>query len=207
MRSGRCPCHLRPHVLLTVFSGTKNSKPMIPNITFNELGKSSTESLAQYFASASDPWKIAYSPYSKRLTLPLLWCHSELINGRIKCMHIQQSQELSNYTRLALVDLTTHMPGIPIRVFYAKLLGGDSIAAHIDDGSIFAISHRCHLPIIAPDGIQFTCSQDTYTPKKGQWFEVNNCLIHSVINSALTERIHLIVDILPEEHIRLLEAC
>lgn len=180
---------------------------MPASLTFKELCRSSVDSLAEYFASATDPWKVAHNPYSKRLTLPLVWAHSDLVNSSIKCMHIRQAQELSNYTRLALNDLITYMPGIPIRVFYAKLRGGDSIAPHIDAGSIFTISHRCHLPILAPDGIQFTCSQDIYTPRKGQWFEINNCLTHSVINNALTERVHLIVDVLPEEHVRLVETC
>jgi hypothetical protein len=177
------------------------------NITFKELGRSSTESLAKYFYGASDPWKVAHNPYSKRFTLPVLWCPSDLINGRIKCVQVQQSEELNEYTNLVLRDLMTHVPGIPIRVLYAKLLGGDAIAAHIDAGDIFHISHRCHLPIIAPEGIQFTCSKDLYFPREGQWFEINNCLTHSVINKASTERIHLIVDVLPEEHYQLLGSC
>lgn len=180
---------------------------MLSDVTFKELGTSSIEALKEYFAVETDPWKAAQNPYSKRLTLPLVWSPSDLVTGRIKCMQVQQSDQLHNYTRLALLDLDAYMPGIPIRVFYAKLLAGDSIAAHIDAGSIFGISHRCHLPILAPDGIQFTCSDNTYHPREGQWFELNNRLTHSVINNASTERIHLIVDVLPKEYGHLLEKC
>ena len=180
---------------------------MLNNLTFKELGKSSTEKLTEYFASSSPPWKAAQNPYSKRLTLPLLWAPSDLINDRIKCMQLQQAKKLCDYTRLALLDLATYIPGIPIRIFYAKLLPNDSIAAHIDTGSIFSISHRCHLPILAPHGIQFTCSHNIHIPKEGEWFEINNCLTHSVINNASTERIHLIVDVLPKDHSWLLEKC
>ena len=180
---------------------------MQSSLTFRDLGQSPIEAIKSCVTSELIPWKALQNPYSRRLTLPLLWSPAEYIGGKIKRMEIDQAKSLRDLTDLVLKDLANYVPGIPVRIFYAKLLPGDSISTHIDAGSIFKVSHRCHLPIVAPDGIRFFCSRDTYSPTEGKWFEINNCLPHSVINNASEERIHLIVDILAVTYKHLLEVC
>ncbi len=180
---------------------------MQSSLPFRELGQSQIEAIKSHITGESIPWKALQNPYSKRLTLPLLWSPSEFIGGKIKRMEIEQEKILCDSTALVLKDLANYLPGVPIRIFYAKLLAGDSISTHIDAGGIFNVSHRCHLPIVAPEGITFFCSEDTYCPTEGKWFEINNCLPHSVINTALADRTHLIVDILPASYGYLLEEC
>jgi hypothetical protein len=171
---------------------------------FKALGSTSIAPFVNFLDSHELPWKTIENPYSKRETLPVLWCNREMVDGKIKILRLVQTNELIQLTNSALKALQTFVPGIPIRVFYAKLMPRDSILTHVDNGDIFRVSHRCHLPIKAPEGIEFHCANETYIPTVGEWFELNNCLPHSVSNMALSERLHLIVDVLQQEQEHLL---
>ncbi len=172
---------------------------------FKALGSTTIIPFVDFFNSHELPWKTIENPYSRRGTLPMLWCNRELTDGKIKILRLEQNNELTQLTKIALKELETHVPGIPIRVFYAKLMPGDSILTHVDNGAIFRFSHRCHLPIKAPTGIEFQCGNETYIPTAGEWFELNNCLPHSVSNMATSERLHLVVDVLQQEREQLLD--
>lgn len=173
------------------------------NHPFKTLGNTTIIPFVNFFNSHELPWKTIENPYSRRETLPVTWCNRDLVNGRIKLLQLKQDKELTKLTNTALQALQTYVSGTPIRVFYAKLISGDSILTHVDNGDIFRVSHRCHLPIKAPAGIKFQCGKETYIPTAGEWFELNNCLPHSVSNMASSERLHLIVDILQsgQEHL------
>lgn len=163
------------------------------------------EDVKEHLSDPSLSWKTLPSPYSKRSTLPLLWSPKEFVNQRIRRMPVVQNEAIRRCTDQLLAQLQTFMLGTPIRIFYARLFPGDSILPHIDTGPIFSISRRCHLPILAPQGIQFFCSGATYKPIEGTWFEINNCALHSVLNTATTNRIHLIVDLLEPMYDHLLD--
>jgi hypothetical protein len=172
---------------------------------FKALGSTTISPFVDFFNSHELPWKTVENPYSRRETLPMAWCNRDLLNGRIKLLQPKQDKELTKLTNLALKALQTYVSGIPIRAFYAKLMPGDSILTHVDNGDIFRLSHRCHLPIKAPEGIEFQCGNETYIPTAGEWFELNNCLPHSVSNMASSERLHLVVDVLQQEREQLLD--
>jgi hypothetical protein len=176
---------------------------MLTEQPFKALGLTPIDPFLDYFKTHELPWKSVDNPYSKRETLPVTWCHRNLVDGKIKLFQIDQAKELIQLTNSALQSLQSYVPGTPIRVFYAKLMPGDSILPHIDKGCTFRASHRCHLPIKAPEGIEFQCANETYIPQEGVWFELNNCLQHSVSNIASSERLHLIVDVLQkgQEHL------
>jgi len=173
---------------------------MVVSHPFKLLGDTPIDAFVDFFCTHELPWKIVSNPYSKRQTLPMRWCPKNLVDGKLKIIQLEQHDGLEQLTNYALSELQIHVPCFPVRVFYAKLMPGDSILSHTDIGFIFKVSRRCHLPIQAPVGIEFKCGVEVYSPKKGQWFEINNCLPHSVTNKASSARIHLIVDTLDPGH-------
>lgn len=180
---------------------------MLIDHPFKTLGYTPIDRLLDFFNTHEPPWKTIVNPYSRRQTLPVLWCDRELTQGKIRTFRLDQPAILNEVTDTALAALHNYVPGIPVRVFYAKLSPHDSILPHIDDGFIFRESHRCHLPIKAPQGIEFRCADKTYAPKEGEWFELNNCWTHSVTNTALSDRLHFIVDVLEPHLEHLLQQC
>lgn len=64
---------------------------------------------------------------------------------------------------------------------------------------ILARIHRLHIPIITADGVHFFVKQKRYFLEPSHLYELNNAVVHSVVNNSDVERVHLLVDMLPEE--------
>ena len=119
------------------------------------LGYTSIAPFVNFFDLHEQYWKTIQNPYSKRETLPLTWCNRDLVDGRIKLLRLVKDKKLTQLTKESLQALPTYVLGVPLRVFFAKLMPGDSILPHIDQGYISRASHHCHLPIKAPQGVMF----------------------------------------------------
>ena len=64
---------------------------------------------------------------------------------------------------------------------------------------ILARIHRLHIPIITAEGVHFFVKQNRYFLEPSHLYELNNAVVHSVVNKSDVERVHLLVDMLPEE--------
>ena len=95
--------------------------------------------------------------------------------------------------------LENYYSGNIIRCEIIKLLPFSEILRHTDGGPILHYSRRVHIPIVTHPEITFTVMSDTQHFKEGGWYEINNQMPHSVNNPTEIERIHLIIDILPNE--------
>ncbi len=85
-----------------------------------------------------------------------------------------------------------------MRVQLATLPPGKEITPHRDMG-ILARIHRLHIPIITAEGVHFFVKQNRYFLEPSHLYELNNVVVHSVVNKSDVERVHLLVDMLPEE--------
>ena len=72
------------------------------------------------------------------------------------------------------------------------------IAPHKDIGILTKI-HRLHIPIITSDNVHFYVKQNRYHLKTSHLYELNNAVVHSVYNQSDIERVHLLIDMLPNE--------
>jgi aspartyl/asparaginyl beta-hydroxylase (cupin superfamily) len=178
---------------------------MRENAPFRCLGNSSVEKCQRVLTKDVHHWIEVASRFSRRKTLPLLWCPKDLEKERIRRVKVPQEILLTHETDALLADLRRYIEGEPVRIFFAKLERGEGIIEHVDDGDIFRMSHRCHLPIVAPKGIEFQCAGVIHKPVEGEWFTLDNCSLHAVMNSATQERIHLVIDLLSPDHLHLLD--
>jgi len=96
-----------------------------------------------------------------------------------------------------------------LRLQLARMNPGSVINRHQDSGSWVKTSHRIHVPLISPDGVEFyLCGRDksSRAPKEkqcsrllyseGDVFELNNARMHHLSNPGDISRIHLVVDVL-----------
>lgn len=120
--------------------------------------------------------------------------------------------QLNYYTDIIVKQLEKDFDGMSALVLYVKLPAGKSIGPHTDGGYYLSIVHRLHIPIVTNDKVYFTLENvnNTKDPnkvsinmKQGILYEINNQHRHSVQNSGLIDRIHLIVDIIPKNKIPL----
>jgi aspartyl/asparaginyl beta-hydroxylase (cupin superfamily) len=60
---------------------------------------------------------------------------------------------------------------------------------------------RCHIPLITNDDIKFTVGDHTMSLKQGECWEINNSKIHEVKNLSNYDRVHILIDIIPNEYL------
>ena len=94
--------------------------------------------------------------------------------------------------------LEYYYEGKIIRCEIVKMLKNTKIPKHVDGGPLLSYSRRVHVPIITNKKITFTVMDNTIHMKKGGWYEINNQLPHSVNNETDIDRVHIIIDVLPD---------
>jgi hypothetical protein len=88
------------------------------------------------------------------------------------------------------------------RVIMTRQDPNSTIPEHRDSGFSLTYTHRIHVPIFTNPSISFHCGVDNMNMEVGSAYEINNQLIHKVVNGGATDfKIHLIVDVIEERHI------
>ncbi|MDB5677400.1 aspartyl/asparaginyl beta-hydroxylase domain-containing protein [Sphingomonas bacterium] len=88
-------------------------------------------------------------------------------------------------------------PGCDVlRVQLAELPAGNTISPH-RDVDMLALIHRTHIPIATNKAVAFTIADEDFFLGEGVLYELNNCARHAVRNDGDTDRVHLLVDMLP----------
>lgn len=87
--------------------------------------------------------------------------------------------------------------GFVVRVLLAKLLAGGTIEEHVDFGYSLLGVHRIHVPIVTNDDVLFHVGGESKNMRAGEFWEIDNSQKHAVDNNSKEDRIHLIVDWMP----------
>ena len=87
--------------------------------------------------------------------------------------------------------------GFIVRVLLAKLLAGGKIPHHTDAGYSLMNCHRVHIPVITNDEIVFFVGGEEKNMQVGEFWEINNSVDHAVENRSNEDRIHIIIDWMP----------
>jgi len=107
--------------------------------------------------------------------------------------------ELQNELR-PLVDYVARYyqnNGFIVRLLLAKLLAGGKIPHHTDAGYSLLNCHRVHIPIITNDQVAFVVGGEEINMQVGEFWEINNGVDHAVENRSDEDRIHIIIDWMP----------
>ncbi|MGH7945249.1 MAG: tetratricopeptide repeat protein, partial [Opitutaceae bacterium] len=87
--------------------------------------------------------------------------------------------------------------GFIVRLILAKLAAGGKIPRHTDAGYSLLNCHRIHLPIVTNEDVVFHVGGEEINMQVGELWEINNATVHGVENRGTEDRIHLIVDWMP----------
>ncbi len=87
--------------------------------------------------------------------------------------------------------------GFIVRLILAKLVAGGKIPKHTDAGFSLLNCHRVHLPITTNEDVVFFVGGEEKNMQVGELWEINNGTIHAVENRGTEDRVHLIVDWMP----------
>lgn len=92
--------------------------------------------------------------------------------------------------------------GFVVRMIFAKLQGNGSIPVHTDSGYSLLKCHRIHIPIVSNDQSFFMVGGERKVMCEGEMWEINNATLHAVDNQSDADRIHLIIDWVPNSTVR-----
>jgi hypothetical protein len=95
--------------------------------------------------------------------------------------------------------LKEYYSGEIIRCEVVKLPARTSIRTHVDGGPLLHYSRRVHIPIITNENVTFTVMSNTINMQEGTWYEINNQMTHAANNNSDLDRVHMIIDILPND--------
>lgn len=85
------------------------------------------------------------------------------------------------------------------RCILVKLPKQTRIDQHIDSGIFLEKTKRIHLPIITNSKVLFLIDNEERNLKRRELWEINNTQkVHGVINDGDNDRVHMIVDFLPQ---------
>ncbi|WP_405236399.1 aspartyl/asparaginyl beta-hydroxylase domain-containing protein [Lentisalinibacter orientalis] len=92
--------------------------------------------------------------------------------------------------------------GTIIRAMAARLAAGARIDPHRDSHPSFHASHRIHIPVTTNPRVRFMIDGRPHRLEVGKVYELNNQLLHSVMNKGDEDRVTFIFDYLPPGAVR-----
>lgn len=97
-----------------------------------------------------------------------------------------------------LSALSRHYEYCDFTAIILLLPAGAKIEPHVDQGRWFRLAHRIHVPLVTNPDVEFRVGGDCVSMKVGKAYEIDNAnKIHAVANNGATDRVHLVVDLLP----------
>jgi hypothetical protein len=98
-------------------------------------------------------------------------------------------------------DLEKRFDGKAGQVLFINLPSTKEIYPHIDKGEYLEKACRFHIPIFTNRFVSFKINNEVKKMAEGECWEINNMKAHSVENFGKTDRIHLLIDIMPNVYI------
>jgi hypothetical protein len=92
--------------------------------------------------------------------------------------------------------------GDVVRALFARLKGHGRIDTQTDGLYSPLKCHRIHIPIITNGQVVFTIGGEEKGLGEGEMWEINNATLHAVDNHNDADRIHLIIDWVPNSTVR-----
>jgi hypothetical protein len=87
------------------------------------------------------------------------------------------------------------------QVLFIKLPAKKIIDPHEDHGDYLHCVARYHIPIITNLGVKFIIDGESKHVPEGECWEINNNKTHAVENNGEEDRIHLLIDIMPNKYL------
>jgi hypothetical protein len=180
----------------------------LEDFNFKQHSKYDVEPIINYIDSFSDEWFINTSRQDNYYvhkdtnsyfvyTANLLWKEGEDFSTN----KTSNDNGLLELLEPIISDLERIHDGVRGMVLLIKLKAGQDIAHHQDSGDYLMLSRRNHIPVVTSDSVFFGVGDDKVKMGTGECWEINNSRIHYVNNGSKIDRVHLLIDIMPNKEI------
>lgn len=125
------------------------------------------------------------------------------LKSEIECKKINTLKEKQSQDELEQIVqiLEKDAGGKAIRIEFINMKPQSRIRTHKDRSDLLYVSRRYHVPIKTNDKVVFKSGPESKYLEPGHAYELNNIKYHSVYNNSSDNRVHLIIDILPDQYL------
>lgn len=148
-----------------------------------------------------------FSIHKQTKSIPVLWVPLSIQSEDVIFLSEIQEKNPFFYNKVTSIckEVLNYLEhafnGKIFKILLVRLESQGSIPPHNDNLFSLEQTHRIHIPIITNDLVFFTVDNCTINMKSGCLYEINNRLIHSVVNKSSVDRVHLIVDVIENKTI------
>lgn len=118
-----------------------------------------------------------------------------------KIKKLYSEYKIWDYVNPIIKDLEKIHNGLVAKVMFSNLKSNCKIYKHNDSNEYLDIARRHHIPIFTNNNVFFNIEGGSLNMLEGECWEINNMKEHEVINNSNQDRIHLMIDIIPNEYI------
>lgn len=149
-------------------------------------------------AWAADPQRqLEHDVHAQTQSILLLSCHGWPDVTVVQCSGWPLLHEAALPVMNEIIGRHYVSGGMYLRAMMVRLPAGARIAKHRDSHPSFAAAHRIHVPLVTNPSVEFLVNGERVPPRVHFGFELNNNVLHQVVNRGQEHRIHLIFDYLP----------
>jgi aspartyl/asparaginyl beta-hydroxylase (cupin superfamily) len=182
------------------------------NFNFNPVSSFDVESLVDRVNKFSNEWDIDTSRQStvyEGRPNPHVNTHTYIIQnsslywerGTLFSKELID-QEFYELLKNIVKELEDRMVGQSARILLIKLDANSEVFVHKDSGDYLSNVRRFHIPLITNEKVYYTVGGEEISMEQGKCYEINNLKLHSVNNTSDYDRVHLLIDIMPECEIK-----
>jgi gentisate 1,2-dioxygenase len=173
---------------------------------YNFIGRFDISKVKEEVISFQDQWEKDVSRQKKYKEhkdtktymlqdVPLTWSKGQTLNPVKKYENDYEWEILSDI----FTGLNNKYSGSIARVMYINLPSGKNVPYHKDSGYYLYNVRRFHIPILTNNLVYYTVGDEKKVMREGECWEINNNSYHSVSNNGDSDRVHLVIDIIPDE--------
>lgn len=130
--------------------------------------------------------------------LDYMWSMKE--TGYCNTKNSLKTQTAQDQLRTIYEFLEQNFEGKVVRCEIINMSANSRVRDHKDRSDVLYLSRRFHIPLKTNPMCFFTVNDQTVNMLEGNLYEINNTKWHNVRNASSENRIHLIIDIMPNEH-------
>ncbi len=179
------------------------------DFNFKFHGTFDVSKIASHLNKYSEEWfqdesRQKMFPVHKETSSVFIYDHSALWKeGEEYQLSVNNSQkEMIDLVSEIVTKLELIHDGKVGKCLFIKLPSKKNVGEHTDKLEYLGAARRHHIPIVTNDRVSFFVNGEKKQMRVGECWEINNSHVHSVENNGDSDRIHLMVDILPNKFIK-----
>ena len=179
------------------------------NFNFRFHGNFDVSKIADHLSKYSDEWFVNnsrqnMSPVHKETNSVFVYDHEAVwsVGEKYNLMVNHSQAEMISLLSNIVETLELIHNGKVGKCLFIKLPAHKNVGKHTDKLDYLGVVRRHHIPIVTNENVLFFVNDEVKNMQVGECWEINNSHFHSVENNGDTERIHLLIDIMPNEFIK-----